>query len=103
MAVGSGARCRLGRDDGAAAGTIFDHDRSLELVLQFLRQDTGEDVGPAAGGKRTEKGHRTLRIAVSRCLRGRRIEGEAAGEREHDGSFHALPRAGMSSVIGRAM
>ena len=101
MAVGSGARRRLGGDDGAAAGTIFDHDRPLELVLQFLRQDAGEDVGAAAGGKRTEEGHRALRIAVDRRLRGRRVEGEAAGEREHDGSFHALPRNWNAFRAGR--
>ena len=94
VAVGCGARRRLRRDDGAAARTILHHDRPLELVLQLLRQDAREDVGAAAGGERTEKRHRALGIAVSRRLRGRRVEGEAAGEREHDGSFHALPGGG---------
>ena len=101
VAVGSGARRRLRRDDGAAARTILHHDRPLELVLQLLRQDAREDVGAAAGGERTEEGHRALGIAVSRRLRGRRVEGEAAGEREHDGSFHALPGNGNALRAGR--
>ena len=92
MTVGSGARRRLGGDDGAAAGTIFHHDRPPELVLQFLRQDAGEDVGAAAGGKRTEKGHRALGIAVDRRLRARDVEGEAASEYEQDEPSHALPQ-----------
>ena len=94
MAVGCGARRRLRRDDGAAARTILHHDRPLELVLQLLRQDARENVGAAAGGERTEKRHRALGIAVNRRLCGRGVEGEAAGEREHDGSFHALSGGG---------
>ena len=101
VAVGCGARRRLRRDDGAAARTILHHDRPLELVLQLLRQDARENVGAAAGGERTEKRHRALGIAVSRRLRGRSVEGEAAGEREHDGSFHALSGGGNGSAPSR--
>jgi hypothetical protein len=50
MAVGSGARGRLCRDDRPAAGTVFDDDRPLELVLQLLRQDAREEVRAATGG-----------------------------------------------------
>src|SRR6185369_11952265 len=64
-------------------------------------EDARENVGAATGGERTEKRHRALGIAVSRRLRGRGVEGEAAGEREHDGSFHALSGVRNGSAPSR--
>jgi hypothetical protein len=83
VAVGRGARGGLRGDDGAGTGAIFHDHRPLELLLQLLRQDAGEDVGAAAGGKRTKESDRALRI-VER-LRGRSIErGKAADQGEND-------------------
>src|SRR5215510_1001018 len=78
----------------ACAGTILDHHRPLELVLELLREQAGEDVGAPAGRKRAEKGHRALRIIFSRCLRPRcldRSEAEHDGGTERDSPFHVPP------------
>jgi hypothetical protein len=89
VAVGCSARGGLGRDDGAAAGTIVDHHRPLELVLQLVREEARENVGATAGRKRTQEGHRTLRIILSRRLRQSRAE-HIQGERERRSEHHSL-------------
>ncbi len=91
MAIGRGARGRLCGDDGAGARTIFDDDRPFQLILQLLRQHARENVGAAAGRKRTDEGHVPLRIVVDRCLRARgvdRSEAETESQTERQCSFH---------------
>ena len=96
VAVGQSARGRLRRHDRPRARAIVDNDRPRELLLQFLRQHAGEYVGAAAGGKRTEKGHRALRvIAGGRLPARRRDSGDTRPQRhsEHESSFHAFGTA----------
>ena len=67
-----------------------------ELLLQFLRQHASEYVGAAAGGKRTKKGHRALRVvAAGRLPARRRDSGDTRPQRhsEHESSFHAFGTA----------
>jgi hypothetical protein len=61
----------LRSDDSAGAGPVLHDHGPLELVLQFLRQHAGENVGAAAGGERADEGDGALRVIVDGGLRGR--------------------------------
>src|SRR5262249_59198143 len=103
-AVGSGTRGRLRRYDGAGARTIVDNGRARELLLQLLRQHPGEYVGAAAGGKRTEKSDRALRVIAGGGLSARRLNGGEAGpqrQSEHESSFHAFGPCPGTALVKR--
>ena len=52
MAIGLGARDRLGRHHATGAGAVVDHHRLAELAGQLLGHDAGSQVAHAAGAER---------------------------------------------------
>ena len=49
VAVGLGARHRVGADDARRAGAVFDHDRLPQFGCRLLRDQAGHDVDRPAG------------------------------------------------------
>ena len=73
--VGCGLRDEAGADDGARTGSIFDHDRLLQLLLKLLGNDARRGVDRAARRDRHDQRDRTIGISLRRravCQDGKR-------------------------------
>jgi len=72
VAVGRGARDRLGADVAARARAVLDDHRLAELGLELRLQDAGDEVDQAAGRIRHDNGDRPR----GKALRGGAERGE---------------------------
>jgi hypothetical protein len=93
VAIGGGVGDIGGRQIAARAGAIFHHDRLTELLRQRLREDAGDDVGPAAGRKADDDVDGPRRIGVGEGgldQRGKRRSGQ--GPLQKNSSRQSLPR-----------
>jgi hypothetical protein len=89
VAVGCGARDRVGGDDGVGAGLVLDHHRLSPLTRQLLRDLAREHVDAAAGRIGDDDAHR---------LRGPRLRLDARGETEEEESDRALQSHGAQMI-----
>src|SRR5262249_35621167 len=77
IAVGIGPHDRLGADIGGAAAAVLDHHLLAPDVRELAGNHPGDGVGPAAGRKRHDQAHETVRPILGG--RGRSLGGYSAG------------------------
>jgi hypothetical protein len=95
-------RDRACGDQRAGANPVVDNDRPLELVLQLSGQEAHQDVGAAAGRKRTDEGHGPAWIIVSlgiRAVGGGHGQSESKSERS-DPHGISVPCRGVCCLHG---
>jgi hypothetical protein len=85
VTVGWGTRDRLHRDRAARAGAGLDEKLLLEDSRQMVSDETGKDIGGAAGSKRVDHADRTRRPFVGRRCGGKRhgARGEGSAKPFH--------------------
>src|SRR5690606_214050 len=82
VAVGLGAGGHLHADVAAGAVAVLDDDAFTELAAQVLADDSGQDVGGAAGGEGHDDGDRLGGEVLGHGRRG----GQGADTGEGDGA-----------------
>ena len=93
VAVRRGLHHGLGPDIAAGARPVLDDDRLTEPLRQPLRHQTGQDVGPAAGGEADDDAHRLRRVGLRDCSPRQRRERGGSGcqmEKLTAGKFHRV-------------
>jgi hypothetical protein len=81
IAVGLGARDRLGPDIAAAAYAVLDEQLLAQALAKLLRQEAGDNVGAAPRRERHDQADRPFRPA---CLRARRLGSRGSRKRAAD-------------------
>src|SRR6516225_7276976 len=97
--VGAGARA----DIRGPAGAVFDHDRLPPAPVQFLAEDTHEDVAGAAGAHRHDRLDRPARIVLRprrACERHDRAASDETTQAAHTGVLPPRFRAVTATYGG---
>ena len=65
VTVGSSFGGQFGAEIAASAGTVVHDDLLADLIAEFLRNDAGDNVDPAARGRGRNHAHRFNRVRLS--------------------------------------
>ena len=84
VAVGRRPGAQLGAEAAARAGAIVDHDRLPELLAHPLGQDACDQIGRAAGWKRSNEADGLGRITLRPRAGDRQGEHHEHGKTEND-------------------
>jgi hypothetical protein len=77
VAIGIGARHRVGADDAGSARAVLDHDRLVEIARALLRDQTRQRIDGAAGRIGHDDGDRSTGKPLRAGGDGRTEHGEA--------------------------
>jgi hypothetical protein len=92
MAVGLGTRHRVGADDAGSAGTVFNHDRLVEVTRALLCDQTRQGIDGAAGRIGHDDGDGSTGKALRASGDGQTERGEAG--KNGTAIEHGCPGAG---------